>query len=62
LDFQAKADGSVEVHGVLTFYRSDDENRDTRVASVADIDEVYAKIDGVWRIRSRTVTPIFTRA
>ena len=61
LAFAASADGKVAVHGILTFYRSDDETRDTRVASVADIDEVYVKRDGIWRIASRTVTPIFSR-
>lgn len=62
LAFAATADGKVAVHGILTFYRSDDASRDTRVASIADIDEVYVRIDGGWRISSRTVTPVFSRA
>lgn len=62
LVFEAIADGKVAVHGILTFYRSDDESRDTRVASVVDIDEVYVKRDGNWRIASRLVTPVFNRA
>ena len=62
LAFTAAADGKVAVHGILTFYRSDDDSRDTRAAIVADIDEVYTKVDGTWLIAARTVTPIFTRA
>ena len=62
LAFAPAADGKVAVHSILTFYRCDDDSRDTRVAIVADIDEVYAKVDGVWLIAERTVTPIFSRA
>ncbi len=62
LAFAPTADGKVAVHSILTFYRSDDDSRDTRVAIVADIDEVYAKVDGGWLIAERTVTPIFSRA
>jgi uncharacterized protein (TIGR02246 family) len=61
LAFTPEGDGRVAVHSILTFYRSDDESRDTRVAIVADIDEVYVKVDSTWLIAARTVTPVFIR-
>jgi uncharacterized protein (TIGR02246 family) len=61
ISLAAHADGTVASSCILTFYRSDDETRDTRVTIVADIDETYVRVDGGWRIASRTVTPIFKR-
>lgn len=57
-----QADGSVLVYSLLTLFRSEDESRDTVPASVADIEDVLVRDGDGWRIRSRTVLPVFNRA
>lgn len=59
--FTANADGSVSVHTLMSLYRSDDETRSSVPASIADLDEIYVRCDDGWRIRERTVMPIFNR-
>lgn len=54
-------DGSVHVYSLLTLFRSEDEKRDSDPASVADIDDVLVRDGNGWRIKQRTITPVFNR-
>lgn len=60
--YNGQADGSVRVDYLLTLYRSDDENRDTYPASVADMVDILVPDDTQWLIKARTVSPVFNRA
>jgi ketosteroid isomerase-like protein len=57
-----QADGSVAVYSLLTLFRSDDAGRDSYPASVADIDDILVREGEGWRIKARTVSPVFNRA
>ena len=57
-----KADGSIAVSSLLTLFRSEDEGRDSYPVSVADIEDVLVREDDAWRIRTRTISPVFNRA
>ncbi|MFW2829661.1 nuclear transport factor 2 family protein [Sphingomonas sp. ID0503] len=59
---EAGEDGSITIHSLLTLYRSEDEGRDTYPTSVADILDVLVQEAGAWRIKTRTISPIFNRA
>ncbi len=56
------AKGEIQVRSLLTLFRSENESRDTYPASVADIDDRLIQTAEGWRIRARTITPIFNRA
>ncbi len=58
----ANDDGTVACDSLLTLFRSDSEVRDTIPATVADIVEILVNEDGDWKIRERTVLPIFNRS
>ena len=55
------ADGTITISSLLTLFRSEDEGRDSYPVSVADIDDLLVREDGVWRIKSRTILPVFNR-
>ncbi len=55
-------EGGVKVRSLLTLFRSEDEGRDSYPASVADIEDLLVRTADGWRIRARTITPIFNRA
>lgn len=57
----AQPHGAIAVYSLLTLFRSEDESRDTVPASVADINDVLVQDGGVWKIRSRLISPIFNR-
>lgn len=61
LAVSARPDGTLTVRSLLTLYRSDGEGRDSYPASVADVEDVLVQVDDGWRIRARTVTPVFNR-
>ena len=52
-------DGEVAVSSILTLYRSDDAARPARPIMVADVADVFRRSDDGWRIRMRTVSPVF---
>lgn len=54
-------DGSITVSSLLTLFRSEDAGRDSYPMSVADIEDVLVREDGAWRIRTRTISPVFNR-
>jgi hypothetical protein len=56
------ADGSIAVSSLLTLFRSEDEGRDSYPLSVADIEDVLVREGGGWRIKTRTISPVFNRA
>lgn len=55
------ADGSIAVSSLLTLFRSEDDGRDSYPVSVADIEDVLVREDDGWRIRTRTILPVFNR-
>ncbi|MBB4631638.1 ketosteroid isomerase-like protein [Sphingosinicella soli] len=55
-------DGSIAISSLLTLFRSEDEGRDSYPVSVADIEDVLVREDGAWRIKTRTISPVFNRA
>lgn len=57
----AREDGAVEGYSLLTLYRSEDASRDSYPASVADIEELFVREGGEWRIQTRDILPIFNR-
>jgi hypothetical protein len=61
LAIAVQKDGTATASSLLTLFRSENETRASLPAAVADLDEVYIRQDGEWRIRQRTVTPVFTR-
>lgn len=58
----ANADGSITVNSLLTLFRSEDAGRDTYPTSVADIEDILVREGGEWRIKARTISPVFNRA
>ena len=57
----ANDDGSMTISSLLTLFRSEDAGRDSYPMSVADIEDVLVREDGAWRIRTRTISPVFSR-
>lgn len=55
-------DGTIAVYSLLTLFRSEDETRDSYPASIADIDDILVRVGADWRIKARTVSPVFNRA
>jgi hypothetical protein len=56
-----RPDGMVAGYSLLTLFRSETDSRDSQPASVADVDEVFVRDIGGWRIQERTISPIFSR-
>ncbi|MEW6639500.1 MAG: nuclear transport factor 2 family protein [Pseudomonadota bacterium] len=52
-------DGDAAVSWILTLYRSDDDRRPARAIMVADVADTFRHDGSGWRIRSRTVSPVF---
>jgi len=52
-------DGEVTVSSILTLYRSDDTVRPARPIMIADVTDTFRRSDDGWRIRQRTVSPVF---
>lgn len=44
---------------VLTLFRSDQAERPAVLQLVADVEDVYAQVDGRWKVARRTLTPVF---
>lgn len=61
ISVEPQSDGSLLVQSLLTLFRSDDESRDTRIASVADIEDRLVNVGGRLRIASREIRPVFNR-
>lgn len=57
----ARDDGALEIYTLLTLFRSEDESRNSHPASVADVQDVLVRDGDGWRIKERTITPIFNR-
>ena len=51
------SDGKVRLRSLLTLFRCDDGIN--AYTLVADIDEIYIKLGGVWLLKSRLVSPVF---
>lgn len=52
-------DGSVRAYGLLTLYRRETAS-DATICTVADVEDIYVRDQGAWRISERLITPIFT--
>lgn len=55
------SDGCVTARYLMILFRSDDETRPSTPAFVADVDEIWRRDDGVWKIAQRTLSPTFFR-
>jgi ketosteroid isomerase-like protein len=54
------ADATVDVTWILTLYRSDDANKPAKPILVGDVLDRFRKEATGWKIRSRTVVPVFS--
>jgi hypothetical protein len=52
---------TISSSALLTLYRSEDSNRDSYPKSIADVEDVFVRNGGDWRISRRTISPIFNR-
>ncbi|MGD9661570.1 MAG: nuclear transport factor 2 family protein [Porticoccaceae bacterium] len=62
IQFSAQLEGRVSAYSLLTLYRAEPgAAADTYPASVADIDDIFVKENGSWKILQRVISPVFNR-
>lgn len=59
---RGREDSVIESYSLLTLFRSDDKNRDSYPRSVADVEDMFVRLNGDWRIQKRVISPIFNRS
>jgi hypothetical protein len=57
----AGENGSAAARCILTLYRSDIAECDSYPLMVADIDDCFVNLNGSWLLRSRKISPVFTK-
>lgn len=60
LRLSLSSDATAEATWILTLYRSDDANKPAKPTMINDVHDSFRKEAGGWKIRSRTVVPIFS--
>lgn len=60
LRLSMSSDATIDATWILTLYRSDDANKPAKPIMVNDVQDSFRREAGGWKIRSRTVVPIFS--